>query len=237
MGQAFDPRSHIGETHGIYTIIDMLDEKDKYGHWIYKSVCEECGREQFSHYGQIAGEKSKTTQCTHIKANGDHIPYGHIWDNKRIASIFGDMNSRCYNSNNKNYRWYGAKGIKICSEWLSNPKLFEEWALNNGYNDSLTIDRIDSDRDYCPDNCRWISLRENTRRAGVVSWITVEDITLTGRQWAEKLQLGINTINTAIRTHGLDKTKELIAAMLKEPPSTKHRKSRHTWFETYGIQI
>ena len=237
MGRVIDPRCHIGETHGIYTIIDVLDKKDKYGHWIYKSVCTECGREQFSHYGQISGEKSKTIQCHHVKANGDYIPYGHMWNNKRIARIFGDMNSRCYNANNKSYRWYGAKGIGIYSEWLSNPRLFEEWALNNGYADNLTIDRIDADKDYCPSNCRWIPMRENTRRAGSVSWITVEDTTLTGRQWARELRLGINSINTAIRKYGLDKTKELIVAMLQDPPSTKQRKSNQSWFSVYGIQV
>lgn len=237
MGERFDPRCHIGETHGIYTIVDMLDEKDKYGHWIYKSVCTECGYENFSHYGQISGEKSITTNCCHIRANGSYKPYGHIWVNKRLASIFTDMITRCYNPKNKSYCWYGAKGIGVSLEWMDNPKLFEEWAINNGYSDDLTIDRIESDKDYCASNCRWIPMQENSRRAGVVSWITVEDITLTGRQWAEKLGLGVNTINTAIRKYGLDKTKELIFAMLQESPSTKQRKSNQTWFVTYGIQV
>ena len=79
-------------------------------------------------------------------------------------------------------------------------------------------------------------MQENARRAGSVSWITIEGITLTGRQWSEKLQLGVNMINMAIRKYGLDKTKELIIAMLQEPPSTKQRKSNQTWFSVYGIQ-
>ena len=58
---------------------------------------------------------------------------------------------------------YGGKGIRVCQEWLDNPELFEEWSLENGYEDNLTIDRIDSTKDYCPDNCRWVTLEDNAK--------------------------------------------------------------------------
>lgn len=237
MGKIIDPRCHIGETHGIYTIVDVLDEKDKYGHWIYKSVCTECGHEMFSHYGQVAGETKIVTHCPHLRMSGHSIPKGQFWNNARIANTFNGMVARCYNEKDKAYKWYGQKGIRVYEEWLKNPRTFEEWALNNGYDDNLTIDRIDSNKDYCPENCQWISMEENSRRAGKVNWITIDDTTMTGQQWARKLHLGVNTINTIIRTHGLEKTKELIVAMLKDPPSTKHRKSHQTWFAVYGIQV
>lgn len=236
MGEKFDPRSHIGEVHGIYTIVDMLDQKDKYGHWIYKCVCSECGFIKHSHYGAISG-KDGTNECKHLRANGDYISYGYIWQNKRLKKIFSGMIRRCYDKNDKDYRWYGDKNIKICKRWLESPGKFEEWALNNGYADNLTIDRIKSDQDYCPENCRWISLEENSRRAGTVTWIELDGKNMTGKQWADYLQIGINAINRAIREHGLDKTKELILAMLKEPPSMKKKKSNQSWFSVYGIQV
>lgn len=236
MGNKFDPRNHIGEIHGVYTIVDMLNEKDKYGHWIYKCVCNKCGFIKYSHYGAISGKHS-TIKCTHLRANGEYIPYGHTWTNPRLRKIFQDMIRRCYDNNDDNYQWYGQKGIGVYKKWRANPKLFEEWALKNGYNDELTIDRIDSNRDYCPENCRWITLEENARRAGNVNWLTVNGETLTGRQWAIKLNLGLLTIDRYLRTYSEDQVKNLIAAMLKEPPSTKHRKSHQTWFSTYGIQI
>jgi hypothetical protein len=110
-------------------------------------------------------------------------------------------------------------------------------AIKNGYNDNLTIDRINANYDYCPDNCQWIPLIENSRKAGRVNWIDVNGEVLTGRQWSEKLGLGVNTINTALRDYGLIKTIELICAMLQEPPSVKHRKSHQTWFSVYNIEI
>lgn len=236
MGEQFDPRCHVGEIHGIYEIVDMLNQKDQYGHWIYKCVCTECGFIKYSHYGEVSGPKSKTTQCKHLRLDGSYITQT-VWKNQRLRKIFSHMMERCYNVNHPDYRWYGAKNVGICPKWRDNPHLFEEWALSNGYKDDLTIDRIESDKDYCPENCRWIERAENTRRAGIVNWIELDGKRMTGKQWAAYLQIGANTINTAIRNYGLDKTKELILAMLNEPPTTKHRKSRQTWFSVYGISV
>lgn len=168
---------------------------------------------------------------------GNLIDFTSYWHNKRLQSIFHDMKDRCYNPSNKSYHWYGEKGIGIYTKWLDNPTLFEEWALNNGYVDGLTIDRIDANKNYCPDNCQWIPFEENVRKAGKVNWITIGTSTLTGKQWAEKLNIGTNVINKAIQDYGIEKTKELILAMLQESPSTKYRKPRQTWFSVYGIQI
>lgn len=237
MGGTFDPRCHIGEIHGIYTIVDMLDEKDKYGHYIYKAVCNVCGYIKFSHYGAFSGPLSMTRNCEHIKFDGTIRTNTYNWQNKRLQSIYYGMVCRCYNHNDHNYKWYGGKGIRICDEWANEPQLFEEWALNNGYNDNMTIDRIESDKNYCPENCQWISLNENSRKSGNVNWIEVDDIVLTGRQWSEKFGIGINIINTVVRKYGIDKAKELICAMLKEHPSTKQRKHNQSWLSVYNIII
>ena len=81
-----------------------------------------------------------------------------------------------------------------------------------------------------------LELEENSRKAGLVTWIELNGKNMTGRQWADYFNIGTNVINTAIRKHGLNKAKELILAMLKDPPSTKQRKANQTWFSVYGIQ-
>lgn len=79
---------------------------------------------------------------------------------QRLDRIFFAMKRRCYNLNNNKYKIYGARGIKICDEWVDNKEEFMRWAVNNGYQADLTIDRIDVNGDYEPNNCRWITLKE-----------------------------------------------------------------------------
>lgn len=83
----------------------------------------------------------------------------------RLYTIWALMRQRCNNSKSTNYSRYGGKGISVCAEWDRSYIAFKQWAMNNGYTDELTIDRIDSDGDYKPSNCRWIPRSENTRRA------------------------------------------------------------------------
>ena len=116
-----------------------------------------------------------TKKCTHLNKNGNYKNFcSYCWKNKRLSKIFKDMTTRCYSKNAREYRWYGGKGIKICDEWINNPKTFEDWALNNGYKDNLTIDRINSDKDYSPDNCRWITLIDNAKYKSTTTILEVD---------------------------------------------------------------
>ena len=83
----------------------------------------------------------------------------------RQYKILRDMKQRCYNKNHQHYQRYGARGIKICDDWLG-PKgalNFYNWSISHGYSDALTIDRVDNDGDYCPENCVWIEKYYNSR--------------------------------------------------------------------------
>lgn len=179
--------SHIGETYGIYKIIGMLSDKDKYGHWIYKCECVKCGHIRFSHYGSIAGPKSVIRCCNHLRA-------------KR-----------------------------------SNPFKFEEWALSNGYADHLTIDRIDSSKDYCPENCRWVTLQNNAKYKSTTGVLTVDNVSRTGRDWANECGLGCNTINTMLREYRTEDVITFIRERLKNPNKT--RGAYQIWFDVYGIVV
>lgn len=77
-----------------------------------------------------------------------------------LYRVWCNMRSRCNRETDPSYKWYGAKGVKICNEW-NTFKMFRIWALANGYAAGLSIDRIDSDGDYTPENCRWITMLEN----------------------------------------------------------------------------
>lgn len=155
------------------------------------------------------------------------------WKNKRLRSIFKDMKRRCYNQNDKDYCWYGAKGIKVCDAWMENPKAFEDWSLSHGYSDDLTIDRIDENKDYCPENCRWITRNDNAKYKSSTILIDVDGKIHTGKDWAKTLGFGANKINEYIRTHGLDNTIEFIKRYLKNPGlKPKHKQSYYDLYMT-----
>lgn len=89
--------------------------------------------------------------------------YRHGKKNTRLYNIWMNMKQRCSNKNHPKYKNYGAKGISVCDEWLSMIN-FYNWAMDNGYNEDLTIDRINLNGNYEPNNCQWISLSENSRK-------------------------------------------------------------------------
>jgi len=95
---------------------------------------------------------------------GKNIKHG--MHGTRLYKIWSNMLQRCSNPNFKEYESYGGRGIKVCEEW-KNSKSFIEWALSNGYSNKLTIDRIENDKDYSPDNCRWATSLEQNRNMGM----------------------------------------------------------------------
>lgn len=112
----------------------------------------------------------------------------------RLYSIHSGMKSRCYNKNDPSYYLYGGKGVKICDEWLGEYGVlnFYNWSVENGYDDKLSIDRIDSDGDYSPDNCRWVNRiiqNNNTKRNHRITW---NGETHTVAEWARILPINVS---------------------------------------------
>lgn len=109
----------------------------------------------------------------------------HGLSNTRLYKIYYGMKHRCYNSNNEYFSQYGGKGIKICDEWLNDFVAFYTWAINNGYSDDLTIDRIDNNGNYCPENCRWADVKTQVNNSSKVRYITYCGKTHTLTKWSE----------------------------------------------------
>ena len=84
-------------------------------------------------------------------------------DKKRLIVIRHSMYCRCYYPTTNGYERYGGRGIKMCDEWINNPQSFYDWAINNGYEERLSIDRIDVNGNYEPNNCRWITCKVQQR--------------------------------------------------------------------------
>lgn len=215
----------VGTTIGIFEVEYLCDFKSNDGHKMYHVRCTKCGFEtnmQKRHIGSAA-------ICNHQHAN---------WktDNIRLHIIFNGMKSRCYDENDRAYRWYGAKCVKICNEWLDDPTKFEDWAINNGYKDNLTINRKNENEDYCPENCEWITLEDNSRYKSTTSMINVNGEIHSGRDWSQILGLGINTINKYVRKYGLENTINFIKKFQSNPDlKPKHKQSYYDLYLSLNI--
>lgn len=133
--------------------------------WLCK--CD-CGKTKIVNGNSLTCGRTKSCGCLLVdngraKSKGDR-------HRDRLYILWIGMRQRCNNKNHKSYKWYGGKGIKVCDEWDNDYESFKKWAYDNGYDKTLprgvqTIDRINSDLDYSPDNCRWATQKEQVRNS------------------------------------------------------------------------
>lgn len=122
--------------------------------------------------------------ATRFKCGKEHINYKHGLYKTRQYGIWKGMRSRCYLKTNHVYELYGGRGITICDEWKDDFKAFYDWSVENGYADNLTIDRIDVNKGYSPDNCRWVTQAEQSKNRRNCRWITYKGETKILIDWA-----------------------------------------------------
>ena len=112
----------------------------------------------------------------------------------RLYRIWADMKRRCKNPDRPCYKDYGGRGIRVCQEWENSFDSFREWALNNGYSDDLSIDRIDNDGNYEPSNCRWATPKEQANNKRNNFYISYKGETRTLTEWCEVFGLDRNIV-------------------------------------------
>ena len=110
------------------------------------------------------------------------------------------MKQRCQNKNNPKYKNYGAKGICVCEEWKNNFQAFKQWAKENGYEKDLTIERKNINKDYCPENCTWISLKEQSKNRSNNHQITYNGKTMILQDWANEVGISSTTIRKRLKS-------------------------------------
>lgn len=112
-----------------------------------------------------------------------------------IYNVWRGMRQRCNNPHDRYYHIYGGKGVRVCELWANDFLTFNNWANSNGYEEGLTIDRIDGDKDYEPDNCRWVTMKVQSNNTKRNVFITYNGETKTLKQWSEFLNISYYTID------------------------------------------
>lgn len=133
----------------------------------------------------------------------------------RIYGIWADMKGRCLNPNRPKYVRYGGRGIQVCDEWRNSFASFYAWAMENGYREDLSIDRIDNDGNYCPENCRWITMREQASNKSTNHFITHDGQTLTMSEWARRIGISREVLKDRICRYGWEYERALTTPVRK----------------------
>lgn len=148
--------------------------------WLCECDCEEHTKCIVRAAELLSGHK---VSCGCVYRLGNNTKHG--MHKSRLYNIYHKMISRCYTVENKDYKRYGGKGITVCEEWWESFENFQIWAMNNGYSEKLTIDRIDNLKGYTPDNCRWATHKTQQNNRTNNHRLTYDGKTHTLSEWED----------------------------------------------------
>lgn len=157
----------VGEVYGRLTITGEADPHISHSSGRVRrrvSYKCSCGVEGEVILGSILSGNTKSCGCL---SRGNATKHGKC--GTRLYRVYNKMLTRCSNPSNNRYVNYGGRGIKVCEEWSSSFEAFDKWATSNGYEDSLTIERVEVNKGYSPDNCTWIPLAEQALNKRMLS--------------------------------------------------------------------
>ena len=195
-------KDYSGQIYGNIEVLEMTNKR-KRGYVVYKCKCNKCKRifeNSIEQYRKRARQGISTMTCGCYDRHYCNF-YKNGLSKTRLRYIYDNMKSRCYNQNNKEYKNYGKRGIRICNEWLNKEKGFEtfyNWAINNGYQENLSIDRINVDGNYEPKNCKWSDFEEQINNRTNTVKFEYNGITKTLTKWAREYNIPIVTLRSRI---------------------------------------
>lgn len=158
--------------------------------WLCK--CD-CGNQTIVSSGDLISGKQKSCGCYRQETNIANSTT-HGLTNHRLYHTYHNMIARCYNPKSQYYCYYGGRDIKVCDEWKNDFQIFYNWAISNGYKDTLTIDRIDNNGNYEPDNCRWVTQHQQNRNQRSNRLLTYNNETLCITDMAIKYNIPLRTL-------------------------------------------
>lgn len=160
------PIDLVGERFDKLRVVKKIRSSPSGALWLCECSCGGTVEKYTSQLRRKGARRIGCKACETISRSAAKVKHGGKAFNsshKKLYSIWKEMRQRCSNPNSKVYSYYGLKGIAVCSDW-SEFSIFREWAFSNGYRPGLSIDRLDSEGDYYPANCEWVTRSENSKR-------------------------------------------------------------------------
>lgn len=174
--------------------------KNKHGQTQWLCRCD-CGYKTVVTTGHLRSGHTKSCGCAAIEtARKNHTTHG--MGKTRLYRIWSNIKSRCENPGSSVYERYGGRGITVCDEWRDSFQSFKDWAEENGYKDNLTIDRIDNNGEYSPENCRWATPKEQGNNKRNNHLIEINGETKTLSQWCDLYGLSSDLVKQRINKLG-----------------------------------
>lgn len=194
-----------GKEFGKLTAIEPIG-KSKHNEIIWKCKCV-CGKQAEATGINLRRGNTKSCGCLkngllskyEIKDISSENCENTVKENERLYRIWIGVKTRCYNTNSANYKYYGAKGIIVCNEWLHDFQAFYDWAIANGYKDGLTLDRKDNSKGYSPENCKWSTMKEQAQNTSQTIKISCNGETKTISEWSDITGIPKNVIKQRIK--------------------------------------
>jgi hypothetical protein len=178
-------------------IVVNLKEKGKSKIW--NCVCD-CGNHIIVTTSHLLSGHTQSCGCKNRDNTiNRNIKHGMCLKSRRLYGIWHAMKQRCFDKSQRSYPQYGGRGITICNEWLGDIRIFFDWAMSHGYADNLSIDRIDVNGHYCPENCRWVSTGEQARNKTSNIKITFNGTTRVLSDWAKIKGIDKSTLANRIK--------------------------------------
>lgn len=189
----------IGDKFGHWTVIGDCQRASNGYHKEYLCECD-CANKTQRYVDEQNLKRGNSTSCGCETAKSVRLRMTKHGDTgTRLFVIWANMKQRCLNPNSDCYHHYGGRGITICQEWLDSYESFRGWALAHGYRDDLSIDRINVNGDYSPDNCRWATAKEQGSNKRNNVRITYKNENHTINEWSEITGISRQTISDRYR--------------------------------------
>ena len=192
-----EPENLVGKKFNRLTVLSFAgrDGENK-ARWYCR--CD-CGKETIVDGWNLKSGHVKSCGCFRDELIGDlNRVHGHSKNGESIYPVWKSMRARCNNPKNHAYKNYGGRGITVCNEWDEDFKSFYDWAMDNGYKPNLSIDRIDNDKGYCPDNCRWATRIEQSNNRRMCRHIIYNEVDHTIAEWSRILNVPYRNLRERI---------------------------------------